>query len=145
MNIVDAELKVVKPLNAKDRKMLHEQRQTGRLWDSSDVDSSSEEDFAFLDSIASGKRPMSEMEAKLIQGVVAAPLKDKKRWDHKRMAAEDGNQSFHSSDEEAELDRQAEKLEYDELLLQMQKNKKRVGNMDDDGDANGKSGLSREE
>jgi len=66
MNIVDAELKVVKPLNAKDRKMLHEQRQTGRLWDSSDVDSSSEEDFAFLDSIASGKRPMSEMEAKLI-------------------------------------------------------------------------------
>jgi len=61
------------------------------------------------------------------------------------MAAEDGNQSFHSSDEEAELDRQAEKLEYDELLLQMQKNKKRVGNMDDDGDANVKSGLSREE
>jgi len=146
MNIEDAQIKVQKKLNAKDRTMLHQQRETGRLWDSSDNDSSSEEDFAFLDAIANGKRPMTEIEAKLIQGVVAAPLKDKKRWDAKRMAADAANASFHSSDEEAELDKQAEKLEYDELLAQMHRNKKKVGAIEGDADAtDGKGGLTREE
>jgi hypothetical protein len=37
-----------------------------RLWDSNDEESSSEEDFAFLDNIAKGKANMTEMEAKLI-------------------------------------------------------------------------------
>jgi hypothetical protein len=36
--------------------------------------------------------------------VIAAPLKDKKRFDEKRMKVKDLNKSFHSSDEEAELD-----------------------------------------
>lgn len=75
-----------------------------RLWDSSDENSSSDEDFKFLDAIANGKNNMTEMEAKLIQGVIAAPLKDKKRFDEKRMKARELNKSFHSSDEEAELD-----------------------------------------
>lgn len=75
------------------------------MWDSEDEESSSEEDFAFLDNIAKGKANMTEMEAKLIQGVISAPLKDKKRFDSKRLEAQDANLSFHSSDEEAELDK----------------------------------------
>lgn len=63
-------------------------RTTDRLWDSSDEYSSSEEDFAFLDAYKTGKKPMTEVEAKLIQGIIHMPLKDKKRFDRKRMEAD---------------------------------------------------------
>jgi len=48
------------------RRALAEANKRGRLWDSSDEDSSSDEDFKFLDAIANGKQNMTEMEAKLI-------------------------------------------------------------------------------
>jgi hypothetical protein len=98
-----------------ERRLMRHGRKHDRLWDSSDEDSSSEEDFAFLDNIANGKANMTEMEAKLIQGVISAPLKDKKRFDKKRLQAQDDNLSFHSSDEELELDKKAEQEEFEEL------------------------------
>jgi hypothetical protein len=65
--------------------MKHKQT-SNRLWDSSDEGSSSEEDFEFLENIAKGAK-MTELESKLIQGVMSAPLKDKKRFDKKRLLA----------------------------------------------------------
>ena len=53
-------------MTREERRAIALSRKTDRLWDSSDEDSSSEEDFAFLDAISSGKKPMTEIEAKLI-------------------------------------------------------------------------------
>ena len=76
---------------------------------------------------------------------MSAPLKDKKRFDAKRMQAEELNRSFHSSDEEAELDKIAEKEEFENLLRQMKGNKGKVGAFETSGkDADGKA-LDREE
>ena len=75
------------------------------------------------------------MEAKLIQGVISAPLKDKKRFDSKRLEAQDANLSFHSSDEEAELDKQAEKEEYEELRQKMIKSGQHGSAVVDENDA----------
>lgn len=54
------------PLTREERRAAALAKKTDRLWDSSDENSSSDEDFKFLDAIASGKTNMTEMEAKLI-------------------------------------------------------------------------------
>jgi hypothetical protein len=54
------------PLTREERRAAALSKKTDRLWDSSDENSSSDEDFKFLDAIASGKTNMTEMEAKLI-------------------------------------------------------------------------------
>jgi len=54
------------PLTREERRAQALAKKADRLWDSSDEDSSSDEDFKFLDAIANGKSNMTDMEAKLI-------------------------------------------------------------------------------
>ena len=50
----------------------------GKLWDSSDEETSSEEDFNFLEDKLKNKQDLTPEELRLLRGVLQPPFKDRK-------------------------------------------------------------------
>lgn len=53
-------------------------RKDGKLWDSSDEETSSEEDLNFLTDKLKNKKELSPEEMRLLRGVLQPPFKDRK-------------------------------------------------------------------
>ena len=57
-------------------------KKSGKLWDSSDEETSSEEDFNWLEEKIKNKKDLNEEEKRLLKGILQPPFKDRKDPDY---------------------------------------------------------------
>jgi hypothetical protein len=57
-------------------------KKSGKLWDSSDEETSSEEDFNWLEEKLKNKKDLNEEEKRLLKGILQPPFKDRKDPDY---------------------------------------------------------------